>query len=358
MVGPGASWAAGGEEDEAAAEQPHVREQTSEEKRARAFLMDGWLASPSLPPRDQSINQSRIDPSPLSFSPSPQAMGPADHPDLPMLGRHHHQGQGQQQQQYQQEAKEETEEDKRARLLWRAPQSGEGEGEEEAAEQEEGDGEGWSGALAARRLRRRNGGADFRRARAFVLQVKQRFEPTPYYTTVSASGPAGEPPQQQHSSAQGIVAAASTAAGSRWRGREEHEQQQQQQQQAGEEEEAAGPPSSSPSSSSVPQAGGGEEEAGPSSTSSVYRAFLGVLRDFVAEEAVALARADASETPDEAAEAEAAWARLSRRVLERVLGLFEGHPDLVQGFCYFLPECLRVRVFVWGRGWGGGRVCI
>jgi hypothetical protein len=156
--------------------------------------------------------------------------------------------------------------------------------------------------LAARRLRRRNGGADFRRARAFVLRVKQRFEP-PYASALE---------QQHHHSAQGIPAAAAGAGGSRRRARGEEGRQPQPQQQQ-------------------PQ-------------SSVYRAFLGVLRDFVADEAAALATADASESEVEAAEAEAAWACLSRRVLERVLELFEGHPDLVQGFCYFLPECLRVSV--------------
>lgn len=176
----------------------------------------------------------------------------------------------QQQQVPVQEAKEETEEDRRARLLRGLMSRDNDTDAEEGAEQDEGDAAGsgcssshhhasassWLGV--SQRLRLRNGGADFRRARAFVLRVKQRFEP---HTPLA------------------------------------HQQ-------------------------------GGEEE-------SVYRAFLEVLRDFVAEEEL-----DGAEETE--AEAEEAWVRLSRRVLERVLRLFEGHPDLVQGFCYFLPECLRV----------------
>lgn len=177
-----------------------------------------------------------------------------------------------------QEAKEETEEDRRARLLRGLVSWDNDTDAEEGAEQDEGDATAGSGSSSShhhasasswlgvsQRLRLRNGGADFRRARAFVLRVKQRFEP---HTPLA------------------------------------HEQE-------------------------------GE------GSSSVYRAFLEVLRDFVAEE-------ELEDGKQAEAEAEEAWARLSRGVLERVLRLFEGHPDLVQGFCYFLPECLRV----------GGSVCV
>lgn len=153
-----------------------------------------------------------------------------------------------------------------------------------------------------RRLRGRNGGADFRRARAFVLRVKQRFEPN----TQPAWG--GERPQQP-------------------------------QKKEGEE----GAEDDEPSKQLAGRRRGREEEDGAHAggSGSVYRAFLAVLRDFMAEEAAVAARAQGQGPAEE----EAAWAGLSRRVLERVLPLFEGHPDLVQGFCYFLPECLRVRGF-------------
>ncbi|TFJ83232.1 hypothetical protein NSK_005450 [Nannochloropsis salina CCMP1776] len=35
------------------------------------------------------------------------------------------------------------------------------------------------------------------------------------------------------------------------------------------------------------------------------------------------------------------WTASSRAVFHRVLHLFRGHPDLLQGFSYFLPACLQ-----------------